>query len=97
MFFNSSFSDFMKKRTLNIQMAGESNRGLRRSRNEDSFLVCRPGTAYAFACVADGIGSHSDGQLASMICCRDFLNAALRYDFENGNPELFLKENCALI
>ena len=85
------FTDFMEKLGLNIQIAAESNLGLHRSANEDSFLVCRPDASSALACVADGIGSHTDGKLASSICCRDLLEWASGEKHLNDDPEAFLK------
>lgn len=88
----------MKKAKLDINIAGETNIGLHRSRNEDSFLVCRPDEYSALACAADGIGSHSDGKIASSICCRDLLNAAMQYSPEkSGTPEEFLRSTFAAI
>ena len=82
----------MEKHTFNIQFAAESNIGLHRSNNEDSFLVCRPDADSAFACVADGIGSHSDGKLASSICCRDLLEYVMADKSQFSDPENFLKQ-----
>ncbi|MBO5668327.1 MAG: serine/threonine-protein phosphatase [Lentisphaeria bacterium] len=88
----------MKKQILDIKIAGETNIGLHRSRNEDSFLVCRPDEYSALACVADGIGSHSDGKIASSICCRDLLDAAMQYSEEKfSDPENFLRTTIAAV
>lgn len=88
----------MKKQSLSISLAGETNRGLHRSRNEDSFLVCRPDDFSALACAADGIGSHSDGNIASLICCRDLFNAAMQYSPEKfASPEEFLQKTFAAV
>ena len=55
-----------------IIMAGESNLGLYRKRNEDNFCCYAPPERdYALAIVADGVGGHSNGAMASLICCRD--------------------------
>ncbi len=55
-----------------IIMAGESNLGLHRKRNEDNFCCYAPPERdHALAIVADGVGGHSNGALASLICCRD--------------------------
>lgn len=55
-----------------IIMAGESNLGLQRKRNEDNFCCYAPPERdYALAIVADGVGGHSNGAMASLICCRD--------------------------
>ena len=58
-------------------MAGESNIGLGRSRNEDNYcIVAQPWLPCRLAVVADGIGGHRDGDIASCFCCR-----SLMYDF----------------
>ena len=90
-FFNSIFTDFMEKPAFNIQMAAESNIGLHRSGNEDSFLVFNRNGTFAIGCVADGIGSHSDGKFASSICCRDLLAQALDDSVDKREPETFLR------
>ncbi len=57
-----------------ISVCGETNLGLCRKKNEDNFGVLNlPGRASVLAAVADGIGGHRDGDLASLICCRDLL------------------------
>ena len=53
-----------------IIIAGESNIGLTRRRNEDSFVLASlPGRSSALAAVADGIGGHRGGDIASGNCC----------------------------
>ena len=53
-----------------IIIAGESNLGLLRKRNEDNFILASlPGRVTALAAVADGIGGHRDGDIASRMCC----------------------------
>ena len=53
-----------------IIIAGESNLGLLRKRNEDNFVLASlPGRSTALAAVADGIGGHRDGDVASRMCC----------------------------
>ena len=60
-------------------IAGESNIGLGRSKNEDSYcIVAPPGFASRLAVVADGIGGHSDGDVASMYCCRRLMHDFMR-------------------
>lgn len=60
-------------------MAGESNLGLYRRRNEDNFCCyAPPGRESAFAVVADGVGGHANGAMASLICCRDLAEAFRR-------------------
>ncbi len=57
-----------------LEFAAESNIGLHRSRNEDSFcLVSPPGCRNHLAAIADGVGGHADGDLASFLCCRRLL------------------------
>ena len=58
-------------------IAGESNIGLGRSNNEDNYcIVAQPWLPCRLAVVADGIGGHRDGDIASCFCCR-----SLMYDF----------------
>jgi len=53
-----------------IIIAGESNLGLLRKRNEDNFVLASlPDRPTALAAVADGIGGHRDGDIASRMCC----------------------------
>ena len=53
-----------------IIIAGESNLGLLRKRNEDNFVLASlPDRSTALAVVADGIGGHRDGDIASRMCC----------------------------
>ena len=81
----------MKNDCLNIAAAGETNAGLLRRVNEDCFLICRPcGGKKLLAVVSDGIGGHSDGEIASMICCRDMMDAAMGDLRENDDPQEFL-------
>lgn len=57
-------------------IAGESNIGLGRSRNEDDYCIAAPpGFPSRLAMVADGIGGHSDGDVASMYSCRRMMYA----------------------
>lgn len=60
-------------------IAGESNIGFGRRKNEDNYCIAAPpGFVSRLAVVADGIGGHADGDVASMCCCRwmmhDFLH-----------------------
>ena len=55
-----------------LEIAGESNIGTIRHHNEDNFLILAPPRDEAvLAVVADGIGGHSRGEVASFICCRE--------------------------
>ena len=60
-------------------IAGESNIGLGRSKNEDNYAIAAfPGFPSALAVVADGIGGHRDGEVASTCCCRWILRDFVR-------------------
>ena len=75
-----------------LETAGESSTGPVRHHNEDSFLICTPpGGSAVLAAVADGIGGHSRGEVASYICCREMAAAARRVPSEKWDAE-FLKE-----
>ena len=67
----------MKNCRLEIDVAGETNTGLRRRSNEDNFLVCRRDNAVV-AAVCDGIGGHTGGDIASGICCNELLEAVMK-------------------
>ena len=49
---------------LNFNFCGKTNVGLKRSNNEDTFLISGEG---AFCLVADGLGGAAAGELASRI------------------------------
>lgn len=62
-----------------LSAAGESHRGLLRKKNEDSFcVVFSRDRKCVLAVVADGIGGHSRGEVASYICCRELAHAFLK-------------------
>ena len=62
-----------------ITIAGESNIGLGRSKNEDNYAIAAfPGFPSALAVVADGIGGHRGGEVASTCCCRWVLRDFVR-------------------
>lgn len=51
-----------------------SHTGLVRESNEDSFVYCSvDGAPNSFVAVADGVGGHDNGDLASRICLRSLL------------------------
>ncbi|MBO5667562.1 MAG: serine/threonine-protein phosphatase [Lentisphaeria bacterium] len=75
-----------------LDIAGESNTGPVRHHNEDNFLIyAPPGGSAVLAAVADGIGGHSRGEVASYICCRELYNAASKLDSRKWDAR-FLRE-----
>ena len=74
-----------------IIIAGESNIGLTRKRNEDNFVLASlPGRVTALAAVADGIGGHRGGDIASRLCCEN-----LGIGYLNAMPGMRLAEDAA--
>lgn len=62
-----------------ISIAGETNIGAGRSKNEDNYCIFDPpGFPSALAVVCDGIGGHRDGEVASLFCCRRMMAEFLR-------------------
>ena len=83
----------MEKSADIIEFAGESNTGLLRRSNEDHFLVCRlNGGEMVLAVVSDGIGGHSKGEIASMICCRELFHAALKQGVSSADAGVFFRQ-----
>ena len=71
-----------------FESAGESNAGLVRSKNEDHFCLLRSGCGSKFlAAVADGIGGHNRGEMASYICCRELAGAFFQYQHSINHPD----------
>ncbi len=62
--------------------AGQSDRGLRRRRNEDSYLVLPDHSVYV---VADGMGGYAGGDVASRIAIETISSAFTRNEFV-GEP-----------
>lgn len=74
-----------------LAAAGESNAGAVSRINEDNFIIFSPaGGSAVLAAVADGIGGHSMGEVASGICCRELLSAAMRTDSAGWDREFLL-------
>ena len=62
-----------------FDIAGETNIGAGRMKNEDNYCILfPPGFPCGLAMVADGIGGHRDGELASMFCCHGMLKGFMR-------------------
>lgn len=82
--------------------AAKSHVGLVRENNEDNYAIVHPGTGYPLALVlADGMGGHSKGEVASRIAV-DFIASFLREDLLTPRqpdeiaarlPELIKKAN----
>lgn len=82
---------FFKRKKL--AFAGESQTGLVRKNNEDRFFyICNPGDRNAFAVIADGIGGHNDGDIASELCCSSMSRAWHNDNVANRSDEEKLKE-----
>ncbi|NLV99426.1 MAG: Stp1/IreP family PP2C-type Ser/Thr phosphatase [Clostridiaceae bacterium] len=52
-----------------MQYAAQTNKGLVRDRNEDNFVVLLEEEKPGIFVIADGLGGHSNGELASRIAC----------------------------
>ena len=50
-----------------FETAGATHVGKVRKNNEDSFVICNE--EVTLAAVADGIGGHDNGEVASEMCC----------------------------
>ena len=57
----------------NFVAAGESHKGCVRLQNEDNFCFAVMPQGYCLAAVADGVGGHSRGEIASYLCCHRLL------------------------
>jgi PPM family protein phosphatase len=53
---------------MRIEVAGRSHVGMKRNHNEDAFLVLSDEQLY---CVADGMGGHASGEIASRIAIEE--------------------------
>ena len=62
-----------------LKAAGESHMGLVRKKNEDNYCLIRTRDGKLLVMVADGIGGHSRGEVASYICCREMASDFLKH------------------
>ena len=91
------FYRFFMLNKAGFHFAGESITGLVRKNNEDSFLITVPPERQsALAAVADGVGGHRHGEIASYISCRDLGRFFAYYPEEElllpGGGERFLAD-----
>ncbi len=87
---------FQDQKSMNInfaqlEIAGETNIGTIRHHNEDNFVIYSPpGGEAVLAAVADGIGGHSRGEVASHICCSELLRSARKTDSRKWDQNFLL-------
>jgi len=77
-----------------IYCSGLTHPGRVRRRNEDSYCICSPERCpCTFAAVADGIGGHDKGEVASELCCSTLLEQCMKPDsfLALSDPERQLK------
>lgn len=81
---------FMRRK---LAFAGESQTGLVRKSNEDCFFyISTPKERNSFAVVADGIGGHNDGDIASELCCSFMHRAWIHDNVGNRNDDEKLRD-----
>ncbi|MBI4406600.1 serine/threonine-protein phosphatase [Candidatus Micrarchaeota archaeon] len=69
-----------KLTTIQLEVGGHTDIGKKRRKNEDSFHVDKGKGLFI---VADGMGGHSDGEIASKMAVQ-----VLTHDFDPANPDL---------
>jgi protein phosphatase len=70
--------------TPTLKCAAHTDIGLVRSRNEDSFWI---DAGHGWLLLADGMGGHSSGDLASALAINYVLNRLLAATEKNGSPD----------
>ena len=86
-------NNFYNMAQTRVIAAGESSAGVKRSKNEDSFaLVKIPGATNLLAIVADGVGGHTKGEIASYICCRDLVIEFQHRNLHNQEDPQIIKD-----
>ena len=56
-----------------LRVAGETSCGCVRHHNEDNFCCTAGPDGFLLAAVADGVGGHAGGEIASFLCCHRLL------------------------
>lgn len=70
----------------NFETAGDTHTGQVRENNEDSFVICN--SSVVLAAVADGIGGHVHGEVASKMCCTELAEKFWQSGMDDSwNPE----------
>ena len=62
-----------------VTAVGQSDPGLHRKQNEDAYVVLEPAHLYA---VADGMGRHAAGEVASQLCIETLRDTFVARDFD---------------
>lgn len=68
-----------------VTAVGQSDPGLHRKQNEDAYVVLEPAHLYA---VADGMGRHAAGEIASQLCIETLRDTFAVEDFDAPEPGL---------
>lgn len=74
-----------------INIASKTDVGKIRKQNEDSIRICRNQLGHALLLVADGMGGHNAGEVASSIACREIGDSFERINVET-DYKVFIKE-----
>jgi len=87
----------MKKGKLKVEFFAISEKGVR-EKNEDAYLAEKIGKYYVFA-VADGMGGHAYGEIASKIAIMELKETIRRFDDEPKNllKKAFEKANTEIL